>query len=138
MIKKIIAHSFILISGIILLTHDLVPHHHHDEVEAIEQSQTYSSNPEKDHHHGFPEHEHQQDDYLFVVRKALILSPNLGRLLDDDDFLGNNGHDYFFIHTPSFLIAYSPPDYKITFCDNPQNFISAVTYTFGLRAPPIV
>lgn len=139
MIKKIIAYSFILIGGIILLTHDLVPHHHHDKVEAIEQSQTYSSNPEKEHNHDFPEHEHQQDDYLFVVRQALILSPNLGRLLDnDDDCMGNNGLDYFFIHTPAFFYVYSPPDYKIPIWDKPQNIPTTVTYTFGLRAPPAV
>ena len=122
-----------------MLAHDLVPHHHHDEVDAIEQSQTYSSNAEKEHNHDFPEHKHQQDDYLFVVRQALILSPNLGRLLDkDDDCFGNNVLDYFFIHTPIFQYVYSPPDYKISIWEKHQNIPNTVTYTFGLRAPPAV
>jgi hypothetical protein len=139
MIKKIIAFNFILIASFIILAHDLVPHHHHDEVEAIEQFQTYSTNSEKEPHHNFPEHEHLQDDYLYVIRQSLILSPNLGRFLDnDDDFTGNTGLDNFFINSPTFLIVYSPPDYKIPYWDNPQNFITNVTYTFGLRAPPAI
>ena len=139
MIKKTIAIFFILLANIIILAHDLVPHHHHDEVDAIEQSQTYSSYPDTERRHNFPEHEHQQDDYLFVIRQALVLSPNLGRLLDsDDDLTGNNGLDNFFFNTPNFLIVYAPPDFKIPIWDNPQNFITTVTYTFGLRAPPAI
>ena len=139
MIRKTTAIFFILLANIIILAHDLVPHHHHDEVEAIEQFQTYSTNSDKEHHHNFPKHEHQQDDYLFVIRQALVLSPNLGRLLDsDDDFTGNNGLDNSFFNTPNFLIVYAPPDYKIPIWDNPQNFITTVTYTFGLRAPPAI
>jgi hypothetical protein len=138
MIKKIIAYSFILTAGIIILAHDLVPHHHHEK-DAIEHSQTCSTQAEKEHHHDFPEHKHQHDDYLFLIRQAFFLSPNVGRLLDnDDDFIGNNGLDYFFIHTPNILIAYSPPVYKIPIRDNPQYFTTAATYTFGLRAPPAV
>ncbi|MBS3999572.1 MAG: hypothetical protein KGZ71_03730 [Desulfobulbaceae bacterium] len=120
-----------------MLAHDLVPHHHHDDVDAIEQSQTHSSNAEKEHNHDFPEHEHQQDDYLFVVRQALILSPNRGRLIDDD-CIGNYGFDYFFIHTSNILITYSPPDYKIPIWERHQNIPTIVTYTFGLRAPPAI
>lgn len=139
MIRKLIAYCFILIGGLIILAHDLVPHHHHDEVEAIEQSQTYSSNHEKEHNHDFPKHEHQHDNYLCVIRQALILSPNLGRLLDNDyDCLGNNGLDYFYIHTPKFLYVYSPPDYKIPLRDKHHNIPTTVTCTFGLRAPPSV
>lgn len=138
MIKKIIAFSFILIAGIIILAHDIVPHHHHD-TDAIEQSQTYSSNAEKEHHHNFPEHEHEQGDYLFVIRQAFVLSPNLGRLLDtDDDCTGNNGIDYFFVHTPYFLYVYSPPDYKIPIWEKSQYFPNSVNLIFGLRAPPAV
>lgn len=137
MFKKIIAYSFILIAGIILLAHDIVPHHHHEKV-AIEHSQTVDSKTDKEHHHDFPEHKHQQDDYLFVIRQAFVLSANLGRILDDDECIGNNGLDYFFIHTPVFLFVYSPPDYKIPIWDKTQEFTTAVTYTFGLRAPPAV
>lgn len=139
MIKKLIAHSFILIAGIIMLAHDLVPHHHHDEVDAIEQSQTYCSNAEKEHHHDFPEHKHERDDYLFVIRQALILSPNLGRLIDnDDDCMESNSLDYFFIHAPYLLYVYSPPDYKLPSWGKTENIQTTVTYTFGLRAPPTV
>jgi hypothetical protein len=137
--KKIIAYCFILIAGVILLAHDLVPHHHHDD-HAIEQSESIDSKSDKEHHHDFPEHKHQQKDYLFVIRQAFVLSPNLGRLLDDDDdeCTGIFGLDYFFIHTPVFLFVYTPPDYKIPIWDKTQEFTTAVTYTFGLRAPPAV
>lgn len=139
MINKIIAYSFILIAGIIILAHDIVPHHHHDETDAIEQSQTYSTNAEKDHHHDFPEHEHKQDDYLFVIRQAFVLSPNLARLLDNDDYCtGNNGLDYFFIFTPNFLYVYSPPDHKIPIWEKPYYLPNSVIYTHSLRAPPTV
>lgn len=139
MIKKIIAYSFILTAGFIMLAHDLVPHHHH-EMDAIVQLQTYSSNAEKEHQDNFPEHKHEQEDYLFIIRQALILSTNRGSFLDNKvDRAVSGGLYYFLINTPDFLIAYSSPDYKFPFCDNPQNFISNdVAYSFGLRAPPTV
>ncbi|KAF0129221.1 MAG: hypothetical protein FD155_2710 [Bacteroidetes bacterium] len=136
LMKKIIAYSFILIAGIILLAHDIVPHHHHEK-DAIEQSQTYSSDTDKDHHHGFPQHKHQQDDYLFIIRQAFVLSPNLGRLSEDEDECsGNNSLDYYFIHTPIFHYVYTPPDYQNPFGENTESRKTSVTYTFGLRAPP--
>lgn len=138
MIKKLTAYSFILLANIVLLAHAVIPHHHH-ETDAIEPSQTYSSNAEKEHHHSFPEHEHQQDDYLFVIRQAFVLSTNPGRLLNnDDDCTGNNGLDYFFIQTLNILYDYIPPDDKIPIWDNPQKFIITVSCTFGSRAPPAI
>jgi len=137
LIKKIIAYSFILTAGIIIVAHDIVPHHHH-ETDAIEQSQAYSSNAEKEHHHDFPDHEHQHDDYLFVIRQAFISSPSLGRLLDNnDDSAGNSGLDFFYIRAPYLLYVYSPPDSKLPIGQDTENIPSAVTYTFGLRAPPL-
>lgn len=136
LMKKIIAFSFILIAGIIMLAHDIVPHHHH-ETDAMEQSQSNSSHAEKDHHRSFPEHEHLYGDYLLMVRQALSPAPNISRFLDNDDFTGYSILDYFFIHTPIFHYVYTPPDYNFPIWENTHCSQTSVTYTFGLRAPPV-
>jgi len=137
MIKKIIAYSFILIAGVIILAHDLVPHHHHD-TDAVEQSQTNTSHSDKDHHRHFPEHQHQNGDYLLIVRPLITVSLNTINLFEENNSSDNNVPDYFFIHTPIFLHVYSPPDYKIPIWEKHQLFQTTVAFTFWLRAPPTV
>jgi hypothetical protein len=136
MLKKMLAYCCILIAGMTLLVHDIVPHHHHGE-EAIEQSQSYVSHADHDHHHDFPKHEHPQEDDLFIIRQALVFSPGLGQFFDNnDDCKWQGGLDHYLIQPLAFLFAYPPPNYKIPIGDTSLHFPNSVSFSFGLRAPP--
>lgn len=139
MFRKPIAYSFIIIASFILLAHDIVPHHHHEANIAFKLSKINSSKSEKDHNLPFPEHAHQHTDYLAVFRQVFAYSPHSGRLLDRDDVCPEtNLIDCLFLFSLNGFCVYYPPTRLNVFYDAPPYLSGILSYTFGLRAPPVV
>lgn len=139
MIRKPIAYSFIMIASFILLAHDIVPHHHYEADIAFELFHKNSSKSEKDHNLPFPEHAHQHTDYLAVFRQVFSYSAHTGRLLDRDDVCPeSNLIDCLFLFSLNSFCIYYPPARLSVFCGASSLLPDIQSYTFGLRAPPVV
>jgi hypothetical protein len=140
MIKKISAYSFIFIASLILLAHDMVFHHHHED-NAVEIKYSDSSLTDKDHNHNhsFPEHKHIDEDSYFILRQVIISSPFIGKLSEsDDEHSDYHSLDFHFISTNTSALYYFPPRDKIPIWEKSVDIPIPVTCSFGLRAPPAV
>jgi hypothetical protein len=141
MIKKFTAYSFVLLVNIILLTHAIIPHHHHESVVCVKQK--HCQDDALPHDHNVAKHDHQHDSNknstTCILKQSVIVPTTQGKQLRScDNFTDNHSHDYYIISNFGYVDL--QPVSEVGTCNSefPSLFISFVTTSLGLRAPPIV
>lgn len=139
MIKKITAFSFLFLANIILLAHGVLPHHHHEQQVCF--INTHCTGDAAIHNHNSTEHSHQHDgtdNANCILKQAVIIPSSQSRILKDcDNCIYTHSHD-FFIFSNNFAFKDLQPSSlnELTVPKFSSFFISFVTPTLGLRAPP--
>lgn len=138
--KKITAHTFLLLATILLLAHAVLPHHHHQLQFCIESSHC--------HHHNVPDplassHDHDGENSADCLLKQLIIFPaNPVKQackctdLTDGHFHVYDWHAILFQHEQA-----SVPDQKASEVEYPSlvfSYSRILSSVSGLRAPPAV
>lgn len=140
MIKKLTAYSFILIANLVLLAHAVLPHHHHEQQVCIEQ--THCDSDQDAHIHNTPAQDHQHDgtdNTTCVLKQAVIVPSSQAKSVNSrDNCSDNHNHDFYILS--NFGHVDLQPVSEVVTCNPefPSFFISFVTTSLGLRAPPIV
>jgi len=140
-VKQITAFIFLVIVNLILLTHAVFPHHHHDSQVCLFDD--HCSDDNVAHNHDTDKHGHEHDgnannlDCLLDEEVIIPSKPYKSQIT-----LQNNGSglDYHFtLITPAFnypevpaIASHSPTDFQEPF----TSFFSG--HFYGLRAPPLV
>lgn len=141
MIKKITAYSLIFIANIVLLVHAVVPHHHHEQQVCIKP--THCSSDTETHIHNTDAKDHQHDgnsnSTSCVLKQAVLIPSAQSRILNNcDNCSDDHNHDYYILSTFGH-VDLQPISEDVTYIPEfPSFFISFVTTSLGLRAPPIV
>lgn len=141
MFKKLTAYSFILIANIMLLAHAVIPHHHHQQQVCIER--THCATVAEAHNPNTAAEDHQHDGDAnstpCLLKQAFLIRTEQIRILDNCDNCTNNHHHDFCILANFEQVDFKP--FSEVVVDIPEFspfFISFVTTSLGLRAPPIV
>lgn len=133
----------VTLTGMLLLAHAVIPHHHHNLQVCVVD--IHSGHEDGKHEHSCNDethkHDHEADDLSCILEKIVMFRP------------GQSGQEGKFILSPDdetnsfFVILFSNPE-KNGFYSTELNNISPPdlekTYanqapkTFGLRAPPLV
>lgn len=137
MIKKITAYSFILLANIVLLAHAVLPHHHHEQQVCIERTHCASDTETHVHNNDAKDHQHDgnANSTACVLKQAILIPSAQIRILNNCD---NHNHDFYILS--NFGHVDLQPVSEVVTCNPefPSFFISFVTTSLGLRAPPIV
>lgn len=141
MIKKITAYSFILLANIVLLAHAVLPHHHHEQIVCIEN--THCACDTDAHVHNTDAKDHQHDgnanSTACVLKQAVLIPSAQGRILNTcQNCSDNHNHDFYILSNFGYADLQSSPEVVTYIPKFPSFFISFVTISLGLRAPPIV
>ena len=142
MFKKVTAFSFILIANIIMLTHDVIPHHHHQKKVCLESE--HCVNDAAPHNHEQAEHDHQNDsnnnpNACFLSEFVFVPSNNTYRLSNYQHYGDNHFKDFHFIHiSEDTRISILVTKVNIFLPDLIPIYLSTVNASIGLRAPPVV
>ncbi len=135
MIKKITAYSFILLANIVLLAHAVLPHHHHEQQVCIERTHCASDTDAHVHNNDAKDHQHDgnTNSTACVLKQAVLIPSAQGRILNNCD-----NHDFYILSNFGY-VDLQPISEDVTYIPEfPSFFISFVTASLGLRAPPIV
>lgn len=141
MIKKLTAYSFILVANIVLLAHAVLPHHHHEQQVCIERTHCTSDTDAHVHNTDAKDHQHDgnSNTTACVLKQAILIPSTQSRTLNNcDNCSDNHNHDFYILSNFGYVdlqpvlqvVTYNP--------EFPSFFISFVTTSLGLRAPPIV
>lgn len=143
MIKNRINILIIVLTGVILLAHAVVPHHHHNlqvcvvDIHSGHEDGTHEHSCNNENH----KHNHEADDLSCILEKIVMFRP--GQSEQDGNFIlsSDDGTNLFFVtlfSNPEKNELYSakinntsPPDLEKTYANQAPK-------TFGLRAPPLV
>lgn len=141
--KKIIAYSFILIANFVLLSHAIIPHHHHDKLVCIER--THCENDSKAHQHEANDqnHKHEHDgknNSNCILKQSVALPVQQGKQLNEcSDCNDNHSHDFqyllFNVSGETFI-----PTCKIVISaiEVTPLYFTLLQSSLGLRGPPTV
>lgn len=141
MIKKIIAFSLIFLANIVLLAHAVFPHHHHEQQVCIERTHCTSDTEAHVHNTFAKDHQHDENanSTVCVLKQAFLIPSAQNRNLNNcDNCLDNHNHDFYILSNFGYVDL--QPVSEVVTCNPkfPSFFISFVTTSLGLRAPPIV
>ena len=143
MIKKGFNILIVILTGMLLLAHAIVPHHHHNlqvcvvDIHSGHKDATHDHSCNNENH----QHDHEADDLSCILEKIVMFRP--GQSEQDGKFILSldDEANYFFVtifsnpETNQFysgeLNNSSPPDLEKTYANQAPK-------TFGLRAPPTV
>lgn len=138
MVKRIISLTILLLAGFIMLAHDVVPHHHHEDTVCFTHQ---SCSDHQDHEHELPLQQSDTTDECCPLGVKLIytVNPNTiecpGCVSEEKPFKFNN----FFLTasvTP-LLYLFNPLPYR----QHPpvtEGCPKRVSLSYGLRAPPAI
>jgi len=132
--SRIISIALLLIAGTILLAHDVIPHQHHDDHVCFEHSSCQAEHPD--------ESQNDENNPCCPLAEIVFYTP------------GNSTHEIvcpFFIFDSSWDKDYCCPPHgnydllplvftPLPFLQNPYedfHYLWPLSYTFGLRAPPV-
>jgi len=143
--KKVIAYGFILIANLILLSHSVLPHHHHDKQVCIERTFCETNSKAHQHQVNWQNHKCNQDQdrnsgSSCILKQAIVLPVHQSRHLNEcSDHKNNHSYDFQFILfnvSPETIITTSETvksDSEVT------SFYSALLQSsLSLRGPPTV
>lgn len=141
MIKKGTAIFFILLANIVLLAHAVLPHHHHEQQVCIENAHCASDTDAHVHNTDAKDHQHDgnSNTTACVLKQAILIPSAQGRFLYNcDNCSDNHNHDFYILSNFGYVDL--QPVSEVVTCNPefPSFFISFVTTSLGLRAPPIV
>jgi cell division protein FtsL len=144
MFRRILSLILTLFATIILLAHTAIPHHHHINQVCLVAEHCQNESDSHEHENGSPLHEHDgTNDYENCILKQLVAitsyhaRPNIKLWdieLDHTVFIGiiaylvDNDSDTNNAHTNSTSI--------LPFSSSIYSYI--ISYSLGLRAPPVV
>lgn len=140
MIKKLTAFGFILIANMVMLAHAVLPHHHHEQQVCIERK--HCIDDATTHTHNSAEHNHQHDgtdNTACALKQAVIIPTSQDKFLKScDNCTDNHYHDFYILSTFGYVFS-EPVSEVVRYIPEFSSFyITFVTPTIGLRAPPIV
>lgn len=140
MIRRIPKILFNVLMGMILLTHVVVPHHHHNDTICVAESHCDIS--KDSHDHTGHQHDGSEVQYCALKDPAVL---NSGRIAPATKLLTVFAKS----HAPEHLMALLPGQF--VFCEGTQNrkppefpYLPTCRYSrhlysaSGLRAPPVV
>lgn len=151
-LKQIISISFLLLANIILLAHAVVPHHHHNGV-VVAIFDVRGTERNDHHHHDHGDHQHAQESKqathqhqhngnnfseLCALNDVYTRSDKVSKIL-------NQNHCCYgpllFVVLPANIDNFGLPDLVgLPFRQKPyinSNYLSFLTGSTGLRAPPV-
>ena len=145
MIKRILGISVILFANLILLAHNVIPHHHHPHQVCLVTSHCHSGESDShSHENEIPLHEHDgtNGNEPCILKQVIAVPPNQLRLdswgsdlqcFNDAGFAVFNAgtYDTACIFIPSGRIILYPLFHF-------SNFQTYCISSCGLRAPPVV
>ena len=144
MMKKGTAIFFILLANIILLAHAVVPHHYHQNKVCVNSSHCQSDSYAHQHDTSKPNHEHdgENDSHFCVLKQVVFITSNQWdqfdkclfgsykplSLLDFQAVLFDNGFNALIPR----IVSTGQTLFKTS------TYLSFVSSSIGLRAPPVV
>jgi hypothetical protein len=141
MIKKLTAYSLILIANIVLFTHAVIPHHHHESVFCIEQM--HCQGDALPHNQNIPEHNHQHDgnknSTSCILEQSVVVPTTQDKNLKTfNNCSDNHNHDYYTL-SDFWYSDLQPVSNVVTYSHVHSSYLqSFVTSILRLRAPPTV
>jgi hypothetical protein len=141
-VKKIIAYSFILLANFVLLSHAVIPHHHHEKQVCIESTHCESDSEahqheatEQNHNHN---HEHDGNGSSCILKQAFVLNISKGKQINGcSDCNNNHSHDFQFILFNVSPETFIPTCKTVILAIEVTPFYSALLQSsLDLRAPP--
>jgi len=140
MIRRTTSVFIFLIVNSVLLTHAIIPHHHHFSLVCFENS--HCSTETEKHEHDTQKHEHNHDsnsDHCVLKQAFIIPSQHLSQVSKCADS-GNNHVDFqatllFSTTNFGFILSHGLFTYK-PFLDS--DYSRLINRRLGLRAPPLV
>jgi len=146
MLKKAASIFLILVANIILLVHDVVPHHHRSGLFTFENFKNYEEalnyqHSENKHHHHDSKDEHQHNDNLSCLLKQAIIVPSSSvkfNLKCNDLSFGSYDIYSILFYSNSDNLAYFPFVRHVYKPYLSSQHPSIVNSSLGLRAPPII
>jgi hypothetical protein len=124
-IMKILDGLFLLLAGLVIVAHQIIPHDHHfSESASGKENPCPYSNSKSDHHPGFPVHCHAFND--LASEKAIIIIPE-NKVRNNSTIL-----NYFaeILHYCPQLPPEIVPDFSVPLTNSEQHDLAL------LRAPP--
>ena len=121
--KRVLSLSFFLLTGIVILAHAIIPHHHHNGISFISEATQ-------------PEHDDEHENCLFSKVYIRVSNDKQTFRLHDFDFdlLAS-----VLILSSDVIIPQTNDDVCFTFRQRPYllfDYTEFITRSSGLRAPP--
>lgn len=140
MISKITAYSFILIANLILLAHAVIPHHHHQSVVCVTETECHDDKHEHDHDFSAKEHQHDENENTSacILNQALITTSKDRLLKNCNNCSYNQNHDFYFFSVQEKIVLQPISATETTACNLNPFITTYVAINLGFRGPPVI